>query len=77
MTFVSDIKVHGSINPEPQGYEVVRETKRRAKGQTRTSYSLEACQLACSPEVPHALSLLIRENGISNTYCSADGLAQT
>lgn len=32
MTFVSDIKVHGSINPEPQGYEVVRETKRRAKG---------------------------------------------
>lgn len=49
MTFVADIKVHVSINPRLQGYEVVRETEPRAKGQTRASHSPWTCQLAWLP----------------------------
>lgn len=49
MTFAADIKVHGSINPGLQGYEVVRESEPRARGQTRSSHGQKACQLARLP----------------------------
>lgn len=49
VTFVVDMKEHGFINPELQGYEVVRETEPRARGQTHFSHSQQACQLAWLP----------------------------
>lgn len=49
VTFAADIKVHGSINPGLQGYEVVRESEPRARGQTRGSHGQKACQLARLP----------------------------
>lgn len=49
VTFVADIKVHGSINPRLRSYEVVSERGPRSRGQTCASHSPQACQLDWLP----------------------------
>lgn len=49
VTFMADIKAHGSINSGLHGYEVVRESEPGARGQKHGIYSQKACQLAWVP----------------------------